>query len=177
MSNSKPILKNKNIQPPKKFDPVLIAAILVVILLILTNSLSYYLGQRVNQKNQNISTTNSNSVSTTNLLVSPESEVIYSRSGNITKIENQIISIKVNIITNGTFEQRIITVTTNDETKFVKRDILAEISQRPGQSFPEPETISLEDFKEGDRIIAQASENIKDKTEFMASEIQLLINY
>ena len=103
----------------------------------------------------------------------PLPEEIYSISGKVTKIEGNKISLDSSVMVSRfplpegkEIEQRIFSVIVNDQTKISKIEFFLPEEQ--------PEILSLSDIKVGDEISVNSEEDIKDKEEFVASEIQLM---
>jgi hypothetical protein len=97
----------------------------------------------------------------------PPSEEEVSVMGEITDIQNNIISIKTTItdfyLLPKDWKTKIIKVTVNEQTQITKSDF------ETGQSTK----INLSDIKIGDRVNARTDENIKDKSEFTAKYIEV----
>ena len=103
----------------------------------------------------------------------PLPEEIYSISGKVTKIEGNKISLESSVMVSRfplpegkEIEQRIFSVIVNDQTKISKIEFFLPEEQ--------PEILSLSDIKVGDEISVNSEEDIKDKEEFVASEIQVM---
>ncbi|MEK7146817.1 MAG: hypothetical protein AAB772_01015 [Patescibacteria group bacterium] len=117
------------------------------------------------------------------LFLPPLPDEIFSVSGEIKAIENNVISLEIVSLTERfvfavapKMETRKITVA--KDAKITKFDpfILPEIDKKTGEMKPfKQEVIKFSDLKIGDRITATAKENIKTKMEFEAAEIQLQI--
>ena len=99
----------------------------------------------------------------------PVSETMVNVMGEITNIQDKTISIKTTIKDfyniPEDWKTEIIKIIATDQTKITKTDLETEKSTE----------ISLSDIKIGDKINAQANENIKSKTEFTATFIQVFI--
>lgn len=106
----------------------------------------------------------------------PPIKDLYYATGKITAIEGNLISLEI-ISPSERFtlpdqepQKEIRKVTITDATKIVKREIAP-----PGSKEPIIEIeLDLTDLKTGDRISAEAEENIIDKTEFEAKYIELI---
>jgi ABC-type cobalt transport system substrate-binding protein len=107
----------------------------------------------------------------------PLPEEIKSVSGKITKIENKTIWMEASIrvsqfpLPEGKeIEKKNIKVNITDQTKISK----IEMPEIPLPEKPFKETIlKFEDLKVGDQITVTSAENIKGKTEILASQIQV----
>ena len=90
-------------------------------------------------------------------------------SGEITEIQNNVLSIKTTIqdpyVLPNEWKKQIIKVTVNDETKITKFDMQT----------AEQIDVAISDLQVGSQVNAGAKENIKDKTEFVADYINLYI--
>ena len=99
----------------------------------------------------------------------PVSETMVNVMGEITNIQDKTISIKTTIKDfyniPEDWKTEIIKIIATDQTKITKTDLETEKSTE----------ISLSDIKIGDKINAQANENIKGKTEFTTTFIQVFI--
>lgn len=120
---------------------------------------------------------------TLDFFVPPPPAEVFSVLGEIKSISGNAISLEIispserNLPgTEPKKEMRIITV--SQDTKIVKFDPFIMHTIDPKTKLPMPpkiESIKLSDLKAGDRITASAKENIKDKSSFEASEIQLQV--
>lgn len=99
----------------------------------------------------------------------PVSEEIFSISGEITEIQDNVLSVES--IVQGPYvlpeewKTEIFKIIVTDETKITKFDMETD----------ETSEANLSDFKVGNQINAITEENIKDKTEFTATSIELFI--
>lgn len=113
----------------------------------------------------------------------PLSNEIFSISGTIKLINNNIISLEMVSLTERMLpgvepKKEIRKITVAKDAKITKFDpfILPEIDKKTGAiKPPKQEIIKLSDLKIGNQITATAKENIKTKTEFEAVEIQFQI--
>lgn len=117
----------------------------------------------------------------------PQPAEIFSVFGEIKAIEDNGISLEINSLTERRLpipgeeqKKELRKVIVNDETQIIKIDfnsIARPVPPKPGEPFtpPQPKEIRLKitDLKIGDRVNVTALENIKVKTEFVASKIQL----
>lgn len=121
---------------------------------------------------------------TPDLFFPPLPDEIFSISGVIKSIENNIISLEIISLTERFSlsiepKKEIRKITVTKDVKIIKSNpfILPEINPKTGEIKPiKQEIIKLTDLEIGDQIIATAKENIKTKTEFEAVEIQLQIS-
>jgi hypothetical protein len=99
---------------------------------------------------------------------------VASISGTVEKIEGKTITVKAFFFG----EQKTYTVTVGDATKIQKSEMKKEIS-KPEEGKPvEPFTLtdaSFSDIRQNDSLSIEASENIKDKTSFVAKTISINI--
>jgi len=116
----------------------------------------------------------------TNLPAPPEMPKIQapsevtSISGTVEKIEGQILTVKAFFFG----EQKTFAVTVGDATKIQKSEMKKEVP-KPEEGKPfEPFTLTdanLSDIRQNDSLSIEASENIKDKTSFVAKTITINI--
>jgi len=109
----------------------------------------------------------------------PLPEEIHGVSGKITKIEDKNLWIETQIrisqfpLPGGAeMEKQNIKVITTDKTKILKREIIEPLPMPPQEPFKET-VLNFEDIKIGDNITVVSEENIKGKTEILASQIQI----
>jgi len=104
----------------------------------------------------------------------PVPSEVTSISGTVEKIEGQTITLKAFFFG----EQKTFAVTAGDATKIQKREMKKELP-KPEEGKPmEPFTLTdakLGDIRQGDNLNVEASENIKDKTSFVAKTIYIEI--
>lgn len=84
-------------------------------------------------------------------------------------ISGKIESVKGNILTFKAFifgEEKIFQVSVTKDTKITKR--------KANQSQSEEKEVRLEDIRSGENAVIEASENVKDKTEFEAKLVLVL---
>ncbi|MFH0930070.1 MAG: hypothetical protein V1814_02350 [Candidatus Moraniibacteriota bacterium] len=104
------------------------------------------------------------------------SNELFGISGTIEKIDGNTLTVEA-FFFGG---KKTYKVTVNSDTKIVRREML--------QNLPEPEEGKpfnpirdtegkLSDLKEKDNIVIEADSNIKDKTEFEAKTIYLMVNF
>lgn len=113
----------------------------------------------------------------------PLPDKIFSISGTIKSINNNIISLEAVSLTERTLpgvepKKEIRKITVSKDAKITKFNslILPEIDPKTGEiKPPKQEIIKLSDLKAGDNISATAKENIKTKIEFEAIEITLQV--
>lgn len=111
-----------------------------------------------------------------------EPEELFSVSGEIVEIKDKILSLRVDTAWFNPFEEpeaEVKSVRISDSTLFV-RQILdpLETVLNPQSASPYREiAIDFFELQKGDRIIAEARENIKGKTEFEADKIILVVIY
>jgi hypothetical protein len=98
---------------------------------------------------------------------------IFMRAGEVTNIEGNIIYLKSGILTGeidsntGEVEIEILKISINSSTKF--------ISNIPGpEDFNINKEAKFEDVKVGSQLYVLSLENIKNKKEFLVSEITIL---
>lgn len=104
------------------------------------------------------------------------SNELFGISGTIEKIDGDILTVEA-FFFGG---KRTYKITTNSDTKIVKREILQNLPKpEEGKPFnPIKDTEGkLSDLKEKDNIATEAGGNIKDKTEFEAKIIYLMVNF
>ncbi len=99
----------------------------------------------------------------------PVAGEIFSISSEITEIQANVLSMKIIVqdsyVLPEEWETKIVKITVTDETKITKFNMeTSEISE-----------VNLSDLKVGNQINANTEENIKDKTEFTATSIELFI--
>jgi len=99
---------------------------------------------------------------------------IYNVSGLVEKIDGNTLTVK-----SFSFgEQKSFTVKVTDNTKIIKRELLTTPPKaeegKPISPFKETDA-KLSDIRENDNINVEASENIKDKTEFEAKTVYIEI--
>jgi preprotein translocase subunit YajC len=99
---------------------------------------------------------------------------VTSISGTVEKIEGKTITVKANFFG----EQKTFAVTAGDATKIQKSEMKKDIP-KPEEGKPfEPFTLtdaSFSDIRQNDNLTIEASENIKDKTSFVAKTISINI--
>lgn len=99
----------------------------------------------------------------------PVAGEMFSISGKITEIQANVLSIETTIQDFHTvpeeWETKIVKITVADETRIIKFDV----------ETGEQTEVNLSIFKVGNQISANAEENIKDKTEFIATSIELYL--
>ena len=99
----------------------------------------------------------------------PAAEEMFSISGEITEIQDNVLSVETIVQDFRTvpeeWETKIVKITVIDETRIIKFDV------ETGKT----SEANLSDFKVGNQISANTEENIKDKTEFTAKSIELYL--
>ena len=99
----------------------------------------------------------------------PAAEEMFSISGEITEIQDNVLSVETIVQDFRTvpekWETKIVKITVTDETRIIKFDV------ETGKT----SEANLSDFKVGNQINANTEENIKDKTEFIAKSIELYL--
>ena len=99
----------------------------------------------------------------------PAAEEMFSISGEITEIQDNVLSVETIVQDFRTvpeeWETKIVKITVTDETRIIKFDV------ETGKT----SEANLSDFKVGNQINANTEENIKDKTEFTAKSIELYL--
>lgn len=157
----------------------LVATVLTIILMGIAFFSGYSLGVgKQNNKTANNPTNSSATTINTNtpapLIEMPE---IFSYTGKISAIEGNSIQFTANVVKDNQAIDKTVKATTTNSTKIIKLDI----SQPPiapgsniNQSSREKE-IKFSELKVGDQVVAQASENIKDKNEFETYKITVFV--
>jgi uncharacterized protein (UPF0333 family) len=162
-------------------DKVSMAATLAtVILLIVAVVAGSYWGVADARKiepvtNSTSSSTATNILEANSLPLPPSPPVIYAYSGEITSIEGETIYVRTNMQENGVSVEKDLKVSISGDTQYSKLDITKPPLAPGSEGEDEREhTIQSSEIQIGDRVIAQAGENIKDKTEFEATKIRVL---
>jgi len=155
----------------------LIATIITVILLLAIALGGYYWGF-LKGKNATIST-NEQTVTeeTGSTPVSPTPPVIFAYAGEVSSIEDKTIHLKTEVQEGRQQVEKDIKVTTSDNTQYSRVDI-SKPPLPPGSNEEQTDRekeIQYSEIQVGDRIIAQAGENIKGKVEFEAIRIRVLV--
>jgi hypothetical protein len=112
----------------------------------------------------------------------PIPEEIYRRGGTVTEMEEKFLIIETGILVSqfplpgeGQFEITDIKVNITEETEIFKIEwpVRAEKPelQLPGE--PVKILLTMEDIRVGDGVLVTSEENIRDKTEITASQIEL----
>lgn len=140
--------------------------IVAVIIIIIVAGVCFKLGLNVGKKTLEQTVTQYKKVVDYYFPVPKET---LSISGKITEIQDKVLSIEALIqdpyVLPSEWKKQIIKVTVNDETKITKFDM-----QTAKQI-----DLTISDLKVGDQVSAGATENIKDKIEFIADYINLII--
>lgn len=100
-------------------------------------------------------------------------QVFYSYLGTIQKLENGKIAILAEKSKNYLLADAQITILTDEETVYLKTIIPQTISEKNAEIEIEKLAASASDLKVGDEIIAISSNNIKNKKEFLAIQIEI----
>ncbi|OIO18481.1 hypothetical protein COV56_02745 [Candidatus Kuenenbacteria bacterium CG11_big_fil_rev_8_21_14_0_20_37_9] len=101
-------------------------------------------------------------------------KVFYSYIGTISEINTASFIIKAEKIKNYLASDAIITINVDDETTYSKTIIPREINDNGNINF-ERKNINFNDLKVNDEVIAISYENVKDKKEFLAKQIEIQI--
>lgn len=110
--------------------------------------------------------TNAQTTSVDNVYVDEAQK--YSQSGVITQIDNDTIFIQGQTIKDGELATETYAILTDANTIFKKFNL----ADNPTQN---NEIIKISDLKKDDTVTALSDENIKDKTQFTARQINLYI--
>ena len=151
---------------PKLFGMlVIVLAVIALVLAILQIGIS-----KVKQDQVQINENSNNSNTATKLPLPPEEDEIFSRTGIITDINSNILSIAATIRKGDSFSETTLKIITNDSTKFSA----LKTSPIPDKVTDEERLteISLKDIAIGHTITAMSETNIKDLLEFTAIEIR-----
>jgi len=122
--------------------------------------------KKIAQNANNSVNTNTQSTTVDNLYV--EEEEKYSQSGVITQIEDSTVFIKGQTIKQGELVEETYAVLTDANTIFKKFNL----ADNPTKN---NEVIKIDELKKDDNVTVLTEENIKDKTQFTAKQINLYI--
>jgi hypothetical protein len=175
---------NQKSSPNNRLKTPLLTVIAVLLLLAVVYLSFYYFGhyqqrkkikESVNQQEALLNqTTVISKIDTNSPNYIHELDFIDSRSGEITLVNDPDIYIKAKYILNNQFVEKTLKIKTDSSTKFLQYN-LQELNQLSHEQWEEAKTeITFKDLKVGDQItaISKNNENIKDKTEFLASKIE-----
>jgi hypothetical protein len=95
---------------------------------------------------------------------------VYSRSGEVTLVNDPDIYIKARYTLNNQFIEKTLKITTDSSTLFFQYSVEDMIKLAPTADQAKTK-ITISDIKVGDQITAVSNENIKEANEFTASEI------
>lgn len=164
-----------------KDNKVIISAVLAVVLLVVSYQVGFSLGKKktLDQNNKEIAKLNK---ALDFFVPQPLAEVFYV-SGEIKSISGNVISLEINSPSERNLpgmepKKEIRKIDVASGTKLFKISLFAVPGIDPKTKLPAPpkeETIKISDLKVGNIINVSSKENIKDKTEFEASGIQLQV--
>ncbi|MFH1537159.1 MAG: hypothetical protein ABID45_04170 [Patescibacteria group bacterium] len=106
-------------------------------------------------------------------LLPEEQEEIYSYSGKIIELNDNSVTIEVQVIESMNLIKKDVIINIDNNTKINKIDIST--PPMPDEDILEEE-ISFSDLNVDDEILVKAEENIKHKNKFTASTVTLIIN-
>lgn len=157
-----------------------IATLATVILLTIAVFAGYYWGVADAQKVESAKKSTSGNTTTLGagaIPIPPSPPTIFAYSGEITSIEGKTIYVRASLRENGASVEKNLKVSTSDSTKYSKMDISTP-PLPPGSETEDQreQDIQSSEIQIGDRVIAQAGENIKGKTEFEATKIRVLVS-
>lgn len=158
--------KPYNINPSTSI--ILVVSLALIALGMAIFQFGYSTGKANKQDKSLTATTNSQTVISAPL--PPEPDEVYSRSGQVTEIQDNAIIITAKIRNGQVVEDANLTAKLTDSTLF----IALKKSPIPGQVPEEEEEteISEADINPGDTVLVISTTNIKNKTEFEAIEIR-----
>jgi len=110
----------------------------------------------------------------------PLSEEIRSISGTVTEVGDNFLKMEARIqvsqfpLPEGKeIEKQNIKVNVTDETKIFRVEMIEPLPLPPEEPFKET-VLNFEDIKIGDRILVTCEENIKERKEIVATQIQVI---
>lgn len=159
--------KSAPISPKLLGTLVVILAVIALVIAIFQIGISI---GKVKQAQVQVNENTNNSNTTTEFPLPPEEDEIFSRTGIVTDINDNILSISATIRNGDAFEKTTIKVITADSTKF----FALKISPIPDKATDEERLteISLKDIAIGHAITATAETNIKNELEFSVIEVR-----
>lgn len=150
--------------------PKLLGILVIVLVIIALTEVIFQVGfkNKLLQVQVNENTNNSNTPA--KFPLPPEQDEIFSRTGIITEINNNVLSIAATIRKGDTFSEATLKIITNDSTRFSA----LKTSPIPDKVTDEERLteISFKDIVIGNTITATAETNIKELSEFVAIEIR-----
>ncbi|MBU0731876.1 hypothetical protein KKC88_03295 [Patescibacteria group bacterium] len=106
-------------------------------------------------------------------LLPVEQAEIFSYSGIVKEVYENSLIMESEIIKDYSLYKEDVTVNFNDSTSFTEIDVT---DPPPEEADYPKKDVALENITIGSFIVSTAEENIKEKTEFTASNIELIIN-
>lgn len=104
----------------------------------------------------------------------PAPAEIFSYVGEITSIGNGELKVLAKPVVNYLKEDTTLTVQTDANTQIVKRTIPKVLPKEGGSNLFKTENVKITDLAKGDQVTVVSATNIKDKTTFVASRIEML---
>lgn len=163
---------SRNKKEPAVFNPKILGMLVIILALLAVAVALFQVGislGEVKQAKQSQNINNSNS-STKTIPLPPEEDEIFSRTGIVTEINNNVLSLAATIRKEDGFSEATLKIVTNDSTRFSA----LKTSPIPDKVSDEERIteISLKDIAIGNTITATAETNIKDQLEFTATEVR-----
>jgi len=160
--------------PAPKRNTTMIMVVVVVVAIILL-ALGYYLTSNHGQPQPTGKqpTTNQPSEQTGNQPAVPNE--VYSYVGEVTNVGNGDITVLAKPTVNYLTKETTLTVKITDQTQIVRRTIPKTLPKNGDTAnLFKQETIKASDLAKGDQVTVVSADNIKDKTDFTASRIEVL---
>lgn len=161
---------------PKKGNTALVLAVVVIIALVLV-AVGYYLSSNNGTApdkttNQPAGETNQTG-QTTNQPAAPNE--IFSYVGEVTGTSGDQITVLAKANANYVKTDTKLTVKADANTQIIRRTIPKVLPKEGGTNLFKQEAIKLSDISKGDQVTVVSATNVKDKTEFTASRIEVLL--
>lgn len=176
--------KNKIIWFLERREKIYIGATIIILLVIfflavlLGYSWGFSKGKKIASTASQKSSLSVNNKSANGIPLPPAPLAIYAYSGKVTAVEGKTISLATTVQENNQMVDKIIKVTISDKTACSQLDISKPpLPPNTNQKQEEREkTINCSEIQPENNIVAYASENVKDKTEFTATKVKVLIS-
>lgn len=104
----------------------------------------------------------------------PAPAEIFSYVGEVVSVSNGEMKVLAKPVVNYLTEDTTLTVQTDANTQVVKRTIPKVLPKEGGANLFKTENIQLSDLAKGDQVTVVSATNIKDKTTFVASRVEVL---
>ncbi len=161
---------------PKSLVVIIAVVVIALIAIVL---ISYYMptqtGQPTGNQPKTDQPTNTTTDQTGNQPQVPQAPAeIFSYVGEVVSIGNGELKVLAKPVVNYLTTDTTLTVQTDANTQVVKRTIPKVLPKEGGSNLFKTENVKLTDLAKGDQVTVVSATNIKDKTTFVASRIEVL---